>query len=325
MRAIDLHAHLTPRCIVDARAAGRTLHGIEAAALERGRQVAPTTEERITQMDALGVDVQVVSTVCQMYAYEHPAAAALAIHRECNDEIHRLTKEHPDRFAGLAIVPMQEVDAAVEELHRAIEVLGLLGIMIGDHVNGTTLDDQRFRPLWAAAEQLGALVFVHQAGATITSNRIDRYHLSNTVGNLAERMLTFSALVLGGVMDEFPTLEVCLAHGGGYTCFGAARLDWGWAWHEKARGRAAAPPSTYLRRFSYDSITHDEAALRFLVDKVGADRVLFGTDYPGFATGHAHADYQPVDWLRNLTSLTPSEKENVLHRNATRLLHLESR
>lgn len=317
---IDVHAHLTPRCLLRAKAAGTSLHGIDPAAIARGQGRSITLEARIADMDALGVDVQVVSAEPQMYCYQFGADAAAAVHRECNEEIREMVLARPDRFRGLAVVPMQDIAAAIAELDRAMNVLGFAGAMIGDHVNGVLYDDPRFRPFWAAAEQMGALVFLHQASPTLVSTRIDRYHLSNTVGNPLERTLSFAALVFGGVMDAHPELDVALAHAGGYAAFAAGRMDWGWRWRAEARATIARPPSDYLRRFHYDCITHSEPALRFLIDAVGIEHVVFGTDYPGFAAGREGAGYRPRDWLTGLRSLTGAEIEAILGANAERLL-----
>jgi aminocarboxymuconate-semialdehyde decarboxylase len=273
-------------------------------------------------MDRLGVDMQVVSAEPQMYGYQYPLEPALAIIRECNDEVYDLTIHRPDRFAGLAILPMQDVPAAIDEMERSVVELGLRGVMIGDHVNGRYYDEPDFAPFWAAAEQMGAVVFFHQASPTLVASRIKRYHLPNTVGNPLERILSYAALVFGGIMDAHPDLTVVLGHGGGYTCFGAGRLDWGWQWRAEARETLARPPSSYLDRFYYDCITHSESALRFIIDTVGIDRVVFGTDYPGYAAGPAGAGYSPRDWLLGLESLSASEKDAILGGNLAALLDL---
>jgi aminocarboxymuconate-semialdehyde decarboxylase len=317
---IDVHAHLTPQTLIRARARGTSLHGVDPASIARGQGRSISVDERLADMDRLGVDVQIVSAEPQMYCYQVDAAAAAAIHRECNDEIREMIAAHPDRFAGLAIVPMQDVGKAIAELDRAVNGLGFKGAMIGDHVNGAMYDDPRFRPFWKAAEDMGALVFLHQASPTLVSTRFDRYHLGNTVGNPVERTLSFAALVFGGVMDAYPRLEVVLGHGGGYTAFAAGRMDWGWRWRAEARENIARPPSEYLGRFFYDCITHSEPAVRFLVDSVGSDRVVFGTDYPGFAAGREGAGYQPRAWLVGLVSLSDSEKDAILGANLERLL-----
>ena len=162
------------------------------------------------------------------YNYHLDTSVAVATSRESNDEIAEMTGAWPERFAGLATLPMQDPGAAVAELERVMVELGFKGAMINDHVNGKLLDEPEFLPFWKAAERLGALVLFHQGGDTVVSPRIRRYHLPNSIGNLADRTLTFASLVMGGVMDACPDLKVCFSHGGGYACYGAARIDRGW-------------------------------------------------------------------------------------------------
>jgi aminocarboxymuconate-semialdehyde decarboxylase len=331
MRSIDVHAHLTPQCFWQATEKGGDWHTLKREKDERGqeqaivggrRQVLPprarwTPAERIADMDSLGVDVHVVSPYVGFYNYHLDTKIALATSRATNDEISAMTKAWPKRFAGLGTLPMQDVKAAIGELERCMTQIGLKGVEINDHVNGRTLEEPEFRPFWKAAEQLGALVFFHQGGETLVSPRTKRYHLPNTVGNLVDRAVTFATLVSGGVMDECPDLKIVLGHGGGYTCFGIGRMDHGWQVRTEARAHIQQPPSAYLRRFYYDCIVYTESALRFLIDTVGADRVVFGTDWP-----YDMALDWPVSWILAMESLTQPEKEAILWRNLERLLGL---
>ena len=331
MRSIDVHAHLTPQCFWQATEKGGDWHTLKREKDERGqenaviggrRQVLPprarwTPEERLGDMDSLGVDVHVVSPYVGFYNYHLDAKIALATSRATNDEISAMTKTWPERFAGLGTLPMQDVKAAISELERCMTQIGLKGVEINDHVNGRTLEEPEFRPFWKAAEQLGALVFFHQGGETLVSPRTKRYHLPNTVGNLVDRAVTFATLVSGGVMDECPNLKIVLGHGGGYTCYGIGRMDRGWQVRTEARANIQQPPSAYLRRFYYDCIVYTESALRFLIDTVGADRVVFGTDWP-----YDMALDWPVSWILAMESLTQAEKEAILWRNLERLLGL---
>lgn len=179
-----------------------------------------TPEQRLADMDSLGIDIQVVSTNVAFYKYDQDVATTTAIARACNNEVHQMTIDCPDRFAGLATLPMQDIPAAIAELERSVVQLGLKGAMINDHINGRTFDEPEFLPFWKAAEQMGALLFIHQARPTLVTPLTARYHLPNTIGNLVDRAVTFASFVFGGVMDACPDLKVCLAHGGGYTCFG---------------------------------------------------------------------------------------------------------
>jgi aminocarboxymuconate-semialdehyde decarboxylase len=315
MRTIDIHAHSTPQSFVKAITAGKDWHGLKL----NGRTANPrnfwTPEQRLADMSSLGVDIQVVSTAAAFYCYDLDPRVTTAIARDCNDEVHQMTKDHPDRFAGFATLPMQDVKAAIAELERSVTQLGLKGAMIDDKVNGRTFDEPGFLPFWQAAEQLGAIIFIHQGGPTVVSQRTDRYHLPNTIGNLADRAVTFACLVFGGVMDRCPDLKVCLAHGGGYVCFGIGRMDRGWQVRPEARVNIQRPPSAYLKRFYYDCLTHSEPALRMLIDAAGADRVIFGTDWPADMC----IDW-PVSWVLSLESLTQEEKEAILWKNPEKLL-----
>jgi aminocarboxymuconate-semialdehyde decarboxylase len=318
MRAIDIHAHLTPQCFQREVLAGRQWHGMTSAEGELFNPMnAWTPEQRLADMKSLGIDVQVVSTNVAFYKYDQDVAKTRAIAQACNDEVHQMTVDYPDRFAGLATLPMQDIPAAIAELERCVVQLGLKGAMINDHVNGRTFDEAEFLPFWKAAEQMGALIFIHQARPTLVTQRIERYHLPNTIGNLVDRAVTFAAFVFGGVMDACPDLKVCLAHGGGYTGFGIGRMDRGWQVRSEARIHIDKPPSAYLRKFYYDCLTHSEPALRLLIDSVGADHVVLGTDWPA----DMRIDW-PVSWVLGLKSLTLEEKENILWKNLERLLGL---
>ena len=318
MRAIDIHAHSTPQCFQREVLQGRSWHGMTAAEGELfNPRNAWTPEQRIADMDSIGVDVQVVSTNVAFYKYDQDVDTTVAIATDCNNEVHQMTLDYPERLAGLATLPMQDVRAAIAELERAVTTLGFKGAMINDHVNGRTYDDPAFLPFWRAAEQMGAVLLIHQANPTMVAPRIDRYHLPNTIGNLAERAVTFASFVFGGVMDQCPDLKVCLAHGGGYTCFGAGRMDRGWLVRREARVNITQPPSEYLDRFYYDCLTHSEPALRMLIDTVGIDRVVLGTDWPA----DMMIDW-PVGWVMGLPSLTQDEKEAILWRNLEKLLGL---
>jgi aminocarboxymuconate-semialdehyde decarboxylase len=329
MRSIDIHAHVTPQCFWRATENGGDWHtlrrekdakGGEVAVVGNRRQSLPprarwTPEERLADMDSLGVDVHVVSPYVGFYNYHLDAAVAGATARATNDEIASMVKTWPQRFAGLGTLPMQDVKASVAELERCVTQLGLKGVEINDHVNGRTLEEPEYRPFWKAAEQMSAVVFFHQGGETMVSPRSARYHLPNSIGNLADRAVTFATLVHGGVMDAHPELRIVLGHGGGYTCYGIGRMDHAWQVRTEARAHIAQPPSAYLRRFYYDCIVYTEDALRFLIDTVGVDRVVFGTDWP-----YDMALDWPVAWILGMTRLSQDEKDAILWKNLERLL-----
>lgn len=327
MKVIDVHNHVNPRPFLDAMRAGHDWYGFTA---DHGELENPrnhwTIEERIAEMDQLGVDMQALTVYGGFNTYDRDPKLTEAVVRICNDEVAAMVDEYSDRFVGLGILPMQDVDASVIELERLVVDLGLKGVTIKDHINGITLDDPRFLPFWEAAERLRAVVEFHQ-GSTIVAQRIPRYFLENTVGNLVERVLTFGALVQGGIIDRFPRLKVCLLHGGGYVAFGVARMDKGWEAakldymvkysSENACQSISKPPSQYVGSFYYDCATFSEPTLRFLIDTVGIDRVVFGTDYPC-----PMEMVDSVNWINSLGSLTRGEKQAILSVNPARMLNI---
>jgi aminocarboxymuconate-semialdehyde decarboxylase len=329
MRSIDIHAHIAPDQGVRLKE-GENWHGFTRQEAN-GRQFLVfgekrnwlhpsyliSAEERIAQMDAVNVDVHVLTTWVGMYNYGLPAEVTIATARDCNDHVARLTQEHPTRFAGMATLPMQDVGASIAELER-IMGLGLKGAQISDHINGRTLEEPEFRPFWEACQRLGALIFFHQEGDDTIVAPMDSkgYGIDNSIGNLADRTVTFATLIHGGVMDQFPDLKICLAHGGGFTCFGAGRMDRGWQVRRDARG-SVNPASRYLDRFYYDCLTHSETVLRHMIDTAGIDRIFLGSDWP-----YDMGIDSPVEWINNMTSLTPEEKEAILWKNLERVLEI---
>jgi aminocarboxymuconate-semialdehyde decarboxylase len=319
-RIVDVHAHVTPRVFIDAIEADGTWHGMTA---DDGELHNPLNHwglaQRVEAMDADGVDVQLTSPTDVFYQYHQEPSVAARIAREVNDEVASMAREAPTRIAGLGTVPLQDTDAAVAELARVMTDLGMRGVMVDDHVNGQTYDDPRFDAFWEAAAELGALVFVHQYAPTSVEARIDRYFLFNSIGNLVDRAITYAALVYGGVMDKYPDLKVCLGHGGGYVPYAFDRMDFGWHAFESMRGRASGPPSTYARRFTYDAVAYQPHTLRFLVDVVGADRVVLGTDWPAPMRVE-----DPVKRIDEMDVLSPDEKDLILRGTAASILGIET-
>ena len=332
MPIIDVHAHVTPERFKEAIRTQGHWYGLPAATGEiQHGGFAKGLSDRFVEMDELGVEMQMLSPTIGFYQYDNDLDTTRTVARECNDEVAEMVIAHPDRFCGVGTLPMQDVDAAIAELQRIMGDHGFKGAILDDHVNGQTYDEPQFRRFFAAAEELGAVLFFHQGGSTCVVSRISRYKLGNAVGNLADRTLTFATLVFGGIMDAHPDLKPLLAHAGGYTAFGIARMDKiagafepdlgadGMLQPPFGRGEGEydlqRPPSSYLDRFYYDCCTYDEHALRYLIDTVGIDRVLLGTDYPA-----PMFLWEAVDWINDMDSLTADEKTAILSGNATKLL-----
>jgi aminocarboxymuconate-semialdehyde decarboxylase len=332
MRTIDVHAHLVPQSLWRAADAGKEWYGYRhepgegvGTMVSGGRRtnftspkVRLTMEERLKDMDAQGVDVQVISIHTPFFGYHLDPAQGRQLAREVNDEIAGMTRQWPRRFAGLATLPVQDVEAAIDELERALTVLDLKGAELDTMVNGETWDEPKFRPLFKAAEAMGAVLFFHpQPQHNFMMRLTARYGLYNSLGVIVEDALVVAILVFGGVLEACPDLKVCVAHGGGPACFAMGRLDRGWEGRPEARRHIDKPPSAYQRRLYYDCITGSEVALRFLLDQVGADRVVLGSDWPFVPWNPS-----PVAWVQGLASLTPEEKERILWRNLELLLGL---
>ena len=259
MRTIDIHAHLVPQALwkaLDAKAEWygfRQEAGDKLAAVTGGGKrntfsspkVRYTTGERLKDMDAQGVDVQVVSIHTPFFGYHLDAAQGAALAREVNEEIAGMTKEFPQRFAGLATLPMQDVKAAIDELERAVTRLGLKGAELDTNVNGSQWDEQKFLPFFKAAEAMGAVLFFHpQPQNNFLAQRIPRYGLSNSLGVLLDDAIVTAVLISGGVLEACPNLRACIAHGGGPACFVMGRLDRNWHGRPETRNSRSRRAST---------------------------------------------------------------------------------
>ena len=305
MQVTDLHCHFVPPALIDRLESEGAAHSItvtaEGTVSFAGRastQKVPAgmldLEDRLRWMDEQGVDVQVVSAWMDFSAYELDPEDGAWLARALNELTVEALQMHHDRFRAMAAVPMQAPDLAAGELRFALEALGMVAVEIGTAIAGAELDDPRLEPFWDAAEALDALVLVHPPNRSLGYDRLRRYFFDNVVSNPAEETIAAAHLIFGGVLDRHPALRVFLTHGGGFLPYQIGRQDRGFA----ARPAVTAthinsPPSTFLRRFFYDTVLHSPEAVRFLVSRTGADRVLLGSDYP-FPMG----DPEPVATVR---------------------------
>ena len=332
MTTIDIHAHLMPQAFWKAVTAGGSWYGMtleeqngQRITVSNGRRdgvtspkLASSPEERIQDMDVQGVDIQVVSTATPMFGYDLDIKEGIALSRDINNEIYEMTTQWPNRFLGLATLPMQDVKSAIAELDRSMSQLAFKGAELDTVVNGKNWDEPEFLPLFAAAEEMGAILFYHpQPNNNLVSEYFPKYSMGNSFGVPLEDTLVVASLILGGILDKFPDIKICVAHGGGAACFGMGRIDRGWQVRAEARGNIGRPPSTYQSQLYYDCITMNERALRFLIDNVGIDRIVLGSDWP-----YVNWDPSPVDWINGLDSLSASEKEKILFGNLSQLLNL---
>jgi aminocarboxymuconate-semialdehyde decarboxylase len=236
-------------------------------------------EHRFADMDAAEVDVQVLSATPQSYLYDHEASLALACATIQNDQIAKLVATHPDRFLGIATLPMQAPELAAAELRRAVRTLKLRGAMIGSNVMGRNLDDPELEPLWSAASELDVLLLIHPVNVG-AADRLRSYYLNNLIGNPLDTTIAAACLVFGGVMERHPKLKVCLVHGGGFVPYQAGRWAHGWHVRPEPKVNIKQSPEPWIDRFYYDTILHSQQNLEFLIGSAGPKRVLLGSDYP---------------------------------------------
>jgi len=236
-------------------------------------------ERRFKDMDAAEVDVHLLSVAPQTWLYGQEAAVGVTASAIQNDEIARLVKEHPQRFFGIATLPMQAPDKAADELRRAMRKLGLHGAMIGSNIGGKNLDDPSFEPLWAAAEELDAFMMIHP-GNVAGADRLRSYYLGNLIGNPLDTTIAGACLIFGGVLERHPKLNFIMSHGGGFIPYQGGRWVHGWEVRPEPKVHVKHSPAPYLDRFLYDTIVHAKAPLEFLISSVGANRVFLGSDYP---------------------------------------------
>ena len=273
-------------------------------------------EAILAEQDKAGVDKLVLTPWSSLFRYEADLEASIAANRIQNDALAQIVREHDTRIAALGTVPLQDSDAAVAELKRAVQELGLLGVEIGTNVNGVHLGDPQIRPFWAAAEELGAFIEIHPVPG-IGGPTKKEYYLWNAFGNPAETALTAAHMILSGLLEEHPKLKICLFHGGGHLPYQIGRLDRAYEMRPEAQQKISALPSTYFKRFYFDTITHSVEALTYLVKLVGVGQVMMGSDYP-FDMGYD----RPAEIIEQVPGLSEAGKAAILGGNAQRVLHL---
>ena len=331
-RSIDMHFHVLPPLFVD-RVRGGAFAGVvdvddakapaelvfrapAGVAVEPGPSLRPQLfDERLilAEMDRRKLDAAAISPPPQLFAYWSDPEVGERIARSVNDGLAEMRRARPDRFLPLASLPLQDAARAARELERACGELGLRGAALCTHVNGVDLDMAALDQVFAAAERLDVPLFLHPQNAGDPA-RLHDYHLWNLIGFMMETATAAARLLLSGTFERHPRLKVVLAHGGGFLPYQLGRLDHGHEVRPELNTRLPKPPTAYLGNIFCDSLTHDAQALRFLIDRIGADHVVLGSDHP-FDMGSD----TPVDAVRAL-GLGRAHEKAVLEGTLARLL-----
>jgi aminocarboxymuconate-semialdehyde decarboxylase len=327
IKAIDVHAHiltdeamrlmnkeapklgvkLTP---IDQEFGVLEINGIPYKPFPRGGW---DVERRLKDMDFAEVGVQVLSNTPQTFLYNTDASQNVAVAALQNDLIAKTVKAHPDRFYGIATLPMQAPDKAAEELRRTMRSFGFKGAQIGSHVAGRNLDDPSLEPVWQAANELKALIMVHPF-AVAGADRLKNYYLTNLIGNPLDSTIAVASLVFGGVVERNPNIKFFFMHGGGFAPYQAGRFSHGWKVRQEPHVHLKVPPDASLATLYYDTILHARPQLECLISLVGASRVVLGSDYP--------YDMGTLECARQVKELAipDADKAAILNRNPLKLI-----
>ncbi|MED1785045.1 amidohydrolase family protein [Brevibacillus fortis] len=327
---VDFHTHIIPE---DLPNLAERFHGERWPVLHRtctcganimvgGKVFREVTDQvwdpqkRIHDMQQEGVDIQVLSPIPVTFSYWAPAAEAEVMARIQNDFIAETVNQHPNHFIGLGTVPLQDTEAAIREMDRCMHELCLKGIEIGTNVNGNNLDDPGLLPFFEMCQTWDVPLFVHP-WETLGRERMPRHNLMYTVGMPSETALAAASLILGGVIEKFPRLKICFAHGGGSFPYILPRLDQGWKVWPHLR-LTDQPPSVYAKQFYFDSLTYDPLNIQYMMKRFGVDRIMMGSDYPFLLR-----ETPPGEVIDHTLELTDGQKRALLGENALRFLNIK--
>lgn len=322
---IDVHAHYLPGSALDLMTTGRAAvsthvdSGVPGCIALNGMRVGTTIDQLsdvdglLRAMDDSGIDVRVISPPPFTYRYWDDPAETLKLHRMLNEATAAVADARPDRFIGLATAPLQDADAAVEELHRGVRELGLRGITVGTNVDGRNISDDGPVEVLRAAAAVDVPVLVHPD--FVPNPRLAQHYLLNLIGMPTESATALANLVLSGQLEAIADLRICFVHGGGSFPYLLGRLMKGWDVRPETKAATSSPPDRQLDRVFFDSLTHSPLALRYLIDLVGTPNVVIGTDAPFDVE-----EPQPLRRLRECPGLTADEEQQITRLSPLRWL-----
>jgi aminocarboxymuconate-semialdehyde decarboxylase len=326
--AIDIHAHYFPEAYLK-------LIASEGAAFDAGcdfnadgfsLHVGPIRtpylhhkfsdiDQRVAEMDDIGVDVHALSLTTPMVAWADDALA-LKLSEAYNDAIGESHAKYPDRLVGLATLPWHKPELAIKELQRAAKIPGMRGVYVSTCIRDKELGDEEFWPVYEVIEDLGLNLFLHPVNV-VEPQRLTKYYLTNLLGNPYESGIAAAHLIFSGTLDRFPGMDVCLPHAGGAFPYLVGRLDRGRNMRKELEHMEKSP-FEYIRRFHYDTVAHSDDALEYLINIAGADRVMLGSDYC-FDMGYE----RPVEIVTNHPKIDDEARAMILGGNARKLIGME--
>jgi aminocarboxymuconate-semialdehyde decarboxylase len=306
--------HLDPATIPLAHFADAPTKALSAKQEEDIRARITGYDARLAEMDAMGIDMQLIMPPPNQCTYAVPLDIAVKAARMVNDGLAQYVAKKPDRFVALGTVPLTDGAEAASELERCMRSLGMKGVEILTNVAGHELSEPQYAPFWSKAEELGALVVIHPNGFT-EGKRLTRFYFSNVIGNPLETTIALHYLIFDGVLERHPNLKILAVHGGGYLPAYCGRIDHAWGARSDSHANLLQPPTSYLRKIYFDTVVFTEHQLAQLVRVFGADHILMGTDYP-----FDMAEYDPIGHLASAAELDASAVAAITGGNARRLL-----
>lgn len=327
MKVIDMHTHVVPKGFIDQL--GKKDFGAMVKEDERGKYISFSTggrhpyspcfydmEARIKDMDEGHIDVQGISISPRLFYYEFPIETAAEVATICNDEIQKITEKYSDHFFPIGTVPLQDTKAAVKELKRISREYGFRSIQIGTEVNGKTIAESELIPFYEAVEEEGMTVLIHPF-AYGEQKFMDKYYLNNFVGNPLYTTLAAAHLIFSGILEKFPGLRFVLCHGGGFLPYQIGRFDHGFEERREPKENIDRLPSYYYEKnFYFDTVLHNDKALKFLIDLAGSEKVMLGSDYP-----YDMADHFPYRTVSNL-NLNNNDTAKLMYENTEKIFGL---
>jgi aminocarboxymuconate-semialdehyde decarboxylase len=332
MRGIDVHTHFIPASFPPYAGSRTDVPWPSMAPAECGHahvmvsgkiyRTVPETSwsgvPRAREMDEIGLARQVLSPMPELLSYWLPVDDGGALVRYLNDQLAELVASQPLRFSALGAVPLQDVDAAILELEYVVKDLRLPGVEIATHVNGVSIGDPRFLPFFAAAERMGAAIFVHALHPAGRDRLVGPAAQEQVVAFPGDVALGIASLITGGTLERLPGLRIAFSHGGGAFAMLLPRMQHAWHAVAKMKESIPHPPEEYARRLYYDTLTYSARSLRFAIDSFGADRMMMGTDYPFIIK-----DPDPIKSLTAL-GLDAATHDAILEGNARRFLAMST-